>query len=234
MSLRILHISPYYLPDEVFGGPVFSVSSLCEAMVAQGHEVTVFTVGYLPQRQYPFEEIINGVRVVYHQGNAGKPCQVSLQLWQALKQQVTQYQLVHAHTWWNILIFRAIQIIKRKGVPMVLSPRGMLGDYSFAHNKTRLKHWFQQSAGRRLLEGITLHGTSMAEAAEIHRRSGTPLQHIEVVPNLLGRQLQGRYHEPGQGYVLGLLSRLHHKKGIELLLEAVAQCPQVDALLLGG
>jgi hypothetical protein len=39
---------------------------------------------------------------------------------------------------------------------------------------------------------------------------------------------------PQRGFVLGLLSRLHHKKGIDLLLEAVARVPEVTELVFGG
>ncbi len=59
MALHHLQITPYYLPDVAFGGPVFSVSSLCEALVATGARVTVYTIGYQPEKQYPFKTTIN-------------------------------------------------------------------------------------------------------------------------------------------------------------------------------
>jgi hypothetical protein len=74
MKLRILHISPYYLPDVAFGGPVFSVSALCEALAAKGAEVTVFTIGYFPGNQiYPKTELLNGVKVKYFKGDWENP-----------------------------------------------------------------------------------------------------------------------------------------------------------------
>ncbi len=233
MSLKILHISPYYLPDVAFGGPVFSVSALCEALAKENVEVTVFTVGYNDDVNYPITEQLNGVTVKYFKRDWGKPCQVSTQLWKALENEVTGFDLVHLHTWWNILIFKSIQIIKARHVPLVVAPRGMLSDYSFTHRKTFLKRWFQSIAGKKLLEGVSLHATADAEAKDMALRTGRPVETISVMPNLLALS-SSEYAEPAGGYKLGFLSRLHHKKGIEVLLDAVAQCPEVDELVIGG
>ena len=41
--MRILHVIPAYLPAVRYGGPMFSVHSLCQALAARGHELQVFT-----------------------------------------------------------------------------------------------------------------------------------------------------------------------------------------------
>lgn len=237
MSLRILQITPYYLPDVVFGGPVFSVSSLCEALVKTGARVTVFTVGYNDAAAYPQQTTLNGVEVVYFARNAGSPCQVSWQLWQALEKEATRFDVVHLHTWWNVLIFRSIQILKKLKVPLIVSPRGMMSDYSFTHRKTWVKKSFQAYAGVRLLRSVALHATSAAEATEMSQRCNRDVDDIFVMPNLLGLK-PAKAYEPlpanPQGYSIGFLSRLHHKKGIEVLLEAVALSPIITELVVGG
>ncbi|CAN5569098.1 hypothetical protein BH10BAC3_BH10BAC3_42310 [soil metagenome] len=237
MNLRILHISPYYLPDVAFGGPVFSVSALCESLAASGAHVTVFTVGYISSQQaaYPVTKSINGVTVRYFKNDWGKPCQVSRQLWDTLEKEAGNFDVIHLHTWWNILIFRAIRIIKSKNVPILLSPRGMMSDYSFSHRKTFLKRWFQSLAGSQLLDGVHLHATAPSEAKDMAARCNRPAENIAVFPNLLALK-EASLYQPASvaGYTLGFLSRLHHKKGIEVLLDAVARCPQVATLVIGG
>jgi hypothetical protein len=41
--MRILHVTPSYLPAVRYGGPIFAIHGLCKALVARGHEVHVFT-----------------------------------------------------------------------------------------------------------------------------------------------------------------------------------------------
>ncbi|MCU0373897.1 MAG: glycosyltransferase [Chitinophagaceae bacterium] len=215
-----------------FGGPVSSVSALCESLVQSGAEVTVYTIAYGNRK--PSVAILNGVQVHYFKGNYGEPCQVSRQLWQALKATCAKYQVVHLHTWWNLLIFRSLHICKKQGVPCIISVRGMLSNYSFGHRKVWLKSYFQRTAGVKLLAGVGLQATSEAEAKEMSLRANRPLEEVDIIPNLLSLTHAQRYEAPPQGFVLGLLSRLHHKKGIDLLLQAVAQVPQVTELILGG
>ena len=237
MNLRILHITPYYLPDVAFGGPVFSVSALCESLAAGGVDVTVFTIGYNKKDagKYPLNTQLNGVTVRYFKGDWGKPCQVSWQLWETLEREAGNFDVIHLHTWWNILVFKAIRIIKGKMVPLLLSPRGMMSDYSFSHRKTFLKRWFQSLAGSQLLEGVYLHATAAAEASDMAARCKRDVESITVLPNLLALKEASVYRAAKtNGYTLGFLSRLHHKKGIEILLDAVARCPQVAELVIGG
>lgn len=231
-SLRILHITPYYPPDVSFGGPVSSVSALCEALHRNGAHVTVFTIAYGTTQ--PRTEVIKGVTVHYFKGNIGHPCQASTQLWKALKKEARNFDVVHLHTWWNLLIFRSLLILKRAGTPCIISVRGMLSDYSFRNRKTFLKRFFQKTAGVKLLQDVGLQATSEAEADEMSRRAGRPKDEVVIIPNLLSLNLAGQFEGPKEGFVLGFLSRLHHKKGIDLLLEAVARVPEVTKLIFGG
>src|SRR6516164_1585335 len=43
VDMRILHVVPTYHPAVRYGGPIYSVHSLCRALAADGHRVHVFT-----------------------------------------------------------------------------------------------------------------------------------------------------------------------------------------------
>jgi hypothetical protein len=43
LVMRILHVVPTYYPAVRYGGPIYSVHSLCRSLVAGGHEVHVLT-----------------------------------------------------------------------------------------------------------------------------------------------------------------------------------------------
>ncbi|MDA3614204.1 carbamoyltransferase C-terminal domain-containing protein [Polluticaenibacter yanchengensis] len=235
MTFKILHISPYYLPDTNFGGPTFSVSSLCEALVKSDVEVTVFTVSYHKEDELPKKAIINGVNVVYFKGDFGTPCQWSQQLLDALKKEAGNYDIVHLNTWWNLLIFKSLAIVKSLDIPIVISLRGMLGQYSFTHRKTLLKKVFQEQFGNKLLNSATILATSKLEADEVNERTGRPLKEIPVLPNLINLKIRPTMTLGNQpGFKIGFLSRLHHKKGIDNLLQAIPGCPHVDEVIIGG
>ena len=227
-----MHITPYYPPDVGFGGPVSSVSALCEALAETGARVTVFTIAY--GNTLPRVEEINGVNVHYFKGDIGSPCQVSRSLWKAVKRRGAHFDVAHLHTWWNVLIFRSLYLLKKQGVPCIISVRGMLSDYSFKHRKTALKRYFQRTAGVALLKDVGMQATSEAEAEEMSRRANRKVSEVDIIPNLLSLQHSIVFSAPSEGFVLGLLSRLHHKKGIDLLLEAVARVPEVTKLIFGG
>ncbi len=205
---------------------------MCEALAEAGAQVTVFTISYgkKPVRR----ETLNGVTVYYFKGEVGQPSQVSRSLWAALKKQARSFDVVHLHTWWNLLIFRSIKILKNQGIPCIISVRGMLSNYSFGHRKTLIKKVFQETTGVQLLRGVGLQATSEAEAEELSRRSKRPKEEVDIIPNLLSLTQAQQFKGPPSGYVLGLLSRLHHKKGIDILLEAVARVPDVTKLIFGG
>ncbi len=232
ISLRILHITPYYPPDVGFGGPVSSVSALCEALAKEGAQVTVFTIAY--GNRPPSEECINGVKVHYFKSDFGEPSQASRDLWAAVKKHGRSYDVAHLHTWWNMLIFRSLSLLKKQGTPCIISVRGMLSDYSFSHRKIKIKGYFQRTFGVPLLNGVGLQATSEQEAREMSKRANRTLEEVDIIPNLLSLNQAHRYEAPEGGFVLGLLSRLHHKKGIDLLLEAVAKVPEVTELVFGG
>lgn len=197
-----------------------------------GAHVTVYTIAY--QGRPPGEQLLNGVRVHYFYGNYGQPCQVSYALWQAVRKQGRTFDVVHLHTWWNLLIFRSLALLKKVNVPCIISVRGMLSNYSFGHRKVWLKRYFQKTTGVKLLRGVGMQATSEAEAIEMSKRARRNVNEVDIIPNLLSLTQAHKFVAPKGGFVLGLLSRLHHKKGIDLLLEAVARCPEVTELIFGG
>ncbi len=179
-------------------------------------------------------EVINGVNVHYFKNDYGQPCQVSKSLWGAVRKNGGQFDVAHLHTWWNMLIFRSLHLLKKQNIPSIISVRGMLSNYSFGHRKIWMKKYFQQTAGVRLLKNVGMQATSEAEAREMSERARRKIEEVDIIPNLLSLTHAQKFEAPDGGYVLGLLSRLHHKKGIDILLEAISQTPEVTELIFGG
>ena len=102
--MRILHVTPTYLPAVRYGGPIRSVHGLAKAQAARGHDVEVFTTnvdgpGVSP---VPLDEAvaIDGVKVRYFATGAGRRLFRSPAMGRALKAKIASFDVVHIHYMW--------------------------------------------------------------------------------------------------------------------------------------
>ena len=169
-------------------------------------------------------------------GSVSRILGAPIAFYQTLKDQVEHgsCELIHDHGLWLPNHGAAAFAAKRSGVPLVVSPRGMLEPWALGHNrwKKRLAWWVYQ---RRVLKQATLfHATAEAEAKSL-RRLGFD-QPIAVIPN--GVKVPGRgkrERRPGANRTALFLSRLHPKKGLPMLIEAWAELrPEGWELILVG
>lgn len=234
--MRILHIVPSYKPAYAYGGPIESVASLCEALAAAGEEVTVFTttangkteLEVMPGKAYNVE----GVKVIYFTRQTKDHSHISTRLWRRLYRTCKDYDAVHIHSWWNMLVLGAAAICKRKKVKLVLSPRGMLSDYILQHSNASLKNFIHAIAGRALLQYSLLHATSEAEFEECKKL--IPGWRGATIPNLIYLPPLETVKKENPVFTILFLSRIHPKKGIELLMEAISQLTIAVCLQVAG
>ncbi len=232
--MKILHYIPTYAPAWKWGGPVRSVSDLCEGLVARGHEVTVFTTdaglecGCVPAGGEP--TLRNGVRVRYFPRTPGAGIR-SPALEAAVSQHAAEFDLIHISAIWQRTGPAAARAARKAGRPWVVSPRGALGPYSWRRGRLKkfVYYWWRERATLRGAAGF--HYTSQMEADECRGfRFGQPYC---IVPNSIDRAVWRR--DPAaakkwrvelgcrEGDLLCLYAgRLHHKKGLDLLPEAFA------------
>ena len=157
------------------------------------------------------------------------------------------YDALHLHTPWDRVNVQLAHAARLGGTPAFLTPHGMLDDWSMAQRGLK-KRLFLALGGRRMLEGVSaVHCTAQAELDQA--RKWFPLGRGVVIPYMLDltqyRELPGpqpaleafpeaNCREP----VVLFLSRLHLKKGVEILIEAIAclreQGLSVRALIAGS
>jgi len=222
--MRILHIAPSYKPAYIYGGTIESIAKLCEALAAAGEDVTVFTttangkteLDITPGKEYNVE----GVKVIYFRRQTKDHSHISIDLWKQLNRECRNYDAIHIHSWWNLLVMGAAFICKRKKVKPVISPHGMLSDYIMQHSNTVVKKLMYLTGGKNLLLHSFLHATSEAEFAECKKL--IPGWRGSVVPNILSLPPLNMYKKENPVFTILFLSRIHPKKGIELLMEALS------------
>ncbi len=227
--MTILQIVPSYKPAFVYGGPIYSISALCEAQAALGNEVSVFTTNANggTNLEIPLEvaQSVNGINVTYFPRITGDHTHVSPKLWWKLWKEADNYDMVHLHSWWSVLMIGCAWILKIKGVRFVFSPRGMFSNYTFNHNVNPIKKGvFWGLLTKPVLRNQVFHATATSEQKEIESLFGNKasvftLPNLLQFPNLSVEAIQT--HQQKETIKLLFISRVDRKKGIEILLQAI-------------
>src|SRR5215510_6489655 len=119
--MRILHVAPTYLPAVRYGGPIFAVHGLCQALAARGHEVEVFTtnVDGPGESRVPVgvQIRLDAVRVRYFRSPTLRRIYWSPGLGRALRAEIHQFDAVHLHSVFLWPTWAAARAAKRSDVP---------------------------------------------------------------------------------------------------------------------
>lgn len=223
--MRILHIVPSYKPAYVYGGPIVSVSRLCEAQISLGHEVTVYTTTANGEEELDVLRSqsvdVDGVSVIYFPRITGDHTHISPSLWIYLFKTSRQFDAIHIHSWWNFLVLGASLVCYIKGINPVLSVRGMLTEYSFQSKNSFKKRVIHFSIGRFLLRKSKLHATTSLEWQSC--QNVIPNWKGFIAPNII--QFPDSLNNSdvcNDVFTIGTLSRVDPVKGLDLLIEALS------------
>lgn len=234
--MRLLHVSPSYLPAVRYGGPVVAVHGLCRALADAGHRVDVFTTCADGPADLPVDPgavtCVDGVEVRYFPLRRPRRWFRSPALAAAAARAAGDYDLIHVHALFLHPVSAAAAAARRAGVPYVVSPRGMLVRELFARRSPWLKQGWLALTGRRLLEqAAAVHVTSAREARDV-ARFGLRLGHVAEIPNGIDTWPAGSAsRDPDSVLFLG---RLSWKKGVDRLMEAVALLPGTTLTVAGN
>ena len=132
--------------------------------------------------------------------------------------------IIHIHNLWSWPLHRVATFARKNSIPLVWSPRGTLEPWSLKQKKIKkyLALFFYQRADLR--NAFCIHATAEEEADNI-RKLGfkNPIAVIPNEINVLNYPLKTWVKKKKR--ILAFLSRIHPKKGIELLLEAWSRMP---------
>lgn len=236
--MRILFITPAYKPAYCYGGPTISVSELAESLVAIGNQVTVYTTTANGETELEAATgcatNVKGVEAYYFKRITGDHTHVSPALWRKLWNTQKEFDIIHLQSWWSFLIIGAAAICQLKRRKFILSPRGMLGEYSFKNQHNLSKKIIHHLMGKRLLKKSLLHATTLLEwrdCMQVYKNwKGFILPNLVNLPSV-------QYHHPEKkpaDFTIGFLSRIDPKKGIELLFNALSQVNFNYCLMIAG
>lgn len=235
--MLILHVTPSYKPGYIYGGTIVSIANLCESTAKMGVAVKVLTTTANGREELEVDvcksTFLSGVEVLYSkrvtQDHSHFSPQLLLRLVRLLRKNTKV--VLHVHSWWNWTAVLSCLIGVLFSKPVLISPRGMLTAYTFNNKSRPSKRLFHFLLGRKLLKHCCLHATSRQEESDIRKLVSS--SHIRLIPNLpdesllhLGlrqTRLPALKMENSQVPINFLyLSRIDKKKGLEILLEALA------------
>ena len=235
--LRILHVTPTYLPAVRYGGPIVSVHGLCKSLAARGHDISVFTTNLdgdgVSAVALDAPCVIDGVKVHYFPVGLGRRLFRAPGLARALTRQIGAFDLLHLHSVFLWPTTVAARIARSHGTPYVLSPRGMLVAELIEAKSPWLKRaWIAAFETANIAGAASIHVTAEAEARELSRLALCP-RRLDIAPN--GVDLPAiNYDRPDKtGRRVLYLGRISWKKRLDCLIRALTHAPRAELTIAG-
>lgn len=224
--MRILHVICNL--SRAYGGPARAVLDMAAALAGRGHELAVYATdgGGETMALAPAEAA--GVEIRRFPCQPPRAWQYSPKLAAALEAAIPEADVVHLHGLYFHHDLVTGKLCRRHGVPYVLRPYGTLDPWIWRRSRWKkrvMEIWFQN---RVLREAAALHFTA-AEEAERARpyAQGAPevvvplgLDPAEFDAPPPAAAFREAHPETAEKRVLLFLSRIHEKKGLDLLLPA--------------
>jgi glycosyltransferase involved in cell wall biosynthesis len=225
--VKVLHVIPSVAMRD--GGPSRAVLDMCGALRERGVNTLIATTDADGKGRLPVElakEIsYQDVPIIFFQRQWTESYKYSHPLQHWLDAHVSDFDVVHIHAVFSHSSLAAATACRNRGVPYILRPLGTLDPWSLKQKSFKKKTIWHLGVRRMLKGASAIHYTTTTEKELAEESLG--LNHGVVIPlgidseSTNGAKLKESQGEPPSPspYIL-VLSRLHPKKGLELLLPA--------------
>jgi glycosyltransferase involved in cell wall biosynthesis len=212
------------------------------ALKRMGHDVHVVTtnVDGRGNSDVPLAQSVemDGVKISYFPSRFLRRLYWSPQMKSALERTIKDYDLVHLHSVFLWPTWMAARIARKQRVPYVISPHGMLVKELFQNKRMFLKSVWERCFGRRMIGSASaVHVTAKKELDEL-KRFDFDLPAPWVVPIGIDKPKidlceDSEAFPDCKDFAL-FLGRISWKKGLNRLIEAWVNVPDVMLLIAGN
>lgn len=232
--MKILQLYPYYPPAWEYGGALRVVHQLATRFAERNHDVTVFTTDTHGKKgrvdaadhvdagdvdvQY-FPNLSNRVtRILNFPMPVGIRC--------ALRNTGSEFDIIHIHGFPHLMAVWGARAARQHSVPYIVTPHGSINQPHEVRPPLfrRLFYW--------MFSTTILTGASAVTALtddEKHRLASVDvrMKRIVQIPNGInpeevseksGAEFRSQHNLNNQR-VVGFIGRLHHKKGLDIVIE---------------
>ncbi len=231
--MKILHVIANLAPR--YGGPAKACVAMAQAVARLGHQVSIYTTNQDGPGELaaPLDRPVRqeGVEIHYFPIQPPRFWGTSWPLARSLVRSLGDFDLCHIHSLYLFHDLVAGHYCRKYGVPYLVRPHGTLDPYLYQRHrwrKTIMEAWFEQRNIRRAAavhftseEEMRLAGPYIGDTAGVVVPLGVDLREFQNLP-APGR-LRERFPEIGSRQIILFLGRINFKKGLDLLVQALAQ-----------
>lgn len=232
--------------DPELGGTQAAATQMMMATQRVGVRNTVVAAGTRTARERALTYIsrleADGVEVKQFEAISWLPgadkLGVSLEAMRWLLRRVGAYDLVHVHGVWGLTLITALAAAHLRGVPVVVTPHESLTAIDIETSQNAVRRWMKLA-----LRALYLRWTSaFVVNSQLEADTSVPevsADRVSVVYHPVvdqdAPQAQPRPRGAGDRLRLGFLGRIHPKKNLDLVIDAVARLSDhVELVVAGG
>ena len=258
-SLKVLHIIPSLAPCR--GGPSKAAIDMVSALRKAGTEAEIVTTddNCADRLNVTKKELVEyqgvPVRFFMRLSPPTRPLREfayswSLQRW--LKKHINDYDLIHVHAIFSFCTSYAMRLARNNNIPYVVHCMGQLEPWSLQQSQVRKKIYLKCFELENLMGAAAIQFTAQSEQALVEQHFAKQYLEEQGLPKLKGTviplgvdlpmlisnaetKMHKRWGLDRMTPTILYLSRLHPKKGLEILLEALSKLgEQPYQLLIAG
>ena len=192
------------------GGPSRSVPMLVKGLAELGVDVTLMTIRSDNMNVHALEGTTAKLKVL-------EPSFSNKEIARYLKEE--QFQLVQIQSMWEWSYHRVVVEARKQGIPYIVTPRGMLEPWSLSQKKWKKKLAWLLYQRNDVQKSACVFTTAKMEAENVSELGITTCK--AVIPNGIETDAYPcKTSTDGVKKQVLFLSRVHVKKGIEILFDA--------------
>lgn len=232
--MKILHITPSYIPAYSHGGPVVSVHILNRWLVKLGVDVTVYTTNVDGNKKLdvPLNKEVNidGVKVFYFPLSF-RAWEYSRAMHHAIAENIKNFDIIHITSVFLSASTLGAYYVRKYKKPFIISPRGNFMKQTYGSKSLKKEVYTHLIEKFALKSASAIHFTSEAEKCD-YIETKLPFrkaliipnpfesENIDPVENNLFRNKWGIKEDVG---IILFIGRLNWVKGFDTLIPAFAE-----------